>query len=128
MVVCSNAVTERGCEWERVFMIHLYTIQALVLSLPDLFEYFFVFVFAWIVYLRQTKNVVVVFSHVGREQKRPLLKVGALSEGPELVFEYSFEEGNICKYHIGNIKHQSGVIVRTQELVLRTKPVKLQGI
>ena len=86
-------------------MIHLYTIQALVMSLPGLFEYFFVLVFALIVYLRQTKNVVVVFSHVGREQKRPLLKVGALSEGPELVFEYSFEEGNICKYHIGNIKY-----------------------
>ena len=102
-------------------MIHLYTIQALVMSLPGLFEYFFVFGFAGIVYLRQTKNVVVVFSHVGREQKRPLLKVGALSEGPELVFEYSFEEGNICKYHIlGNIKYKSGVIVRTQELVFRT--------
>ena len=115
MVVCSNAVTERGCEWERVFTIHLCTIQALVMSLniilylflqktcindtfvyntssclvfAGLFEYFFVFVFAGIVYLRQTKNVVVVFSHVGREQKRPLLKVGALSEGPELIFEY----------------------------------------
>ena len=108
-------------------MIH-FVYKAHVMCLSSVFEYFFVFVFALIVYLRQTKNVVVVFSHVGREQKRPLLKVGALSEGPELVFEYSFEEGNICKYHIGNIKHQSGVIVRTQELVLRTKPAKLQGI
>ena len=107
----------------------MYTIQALGLSLPDFFEYFFVFVFARVVYLRQTKNVAVVFSHVGREQKRPLLKVGALSEGPELVFEYSFEEGNICKYHIlGNIKYKSGVIVRAQELVFRLKPVNLHGI
>ena len=56
------------------------------------------------------------------------VKVTSLSEGPELIFEYSFDEGNICKYHIGNIKHQSGVIVRTQELVFRTKPVNIQGI
>ena len=46
MVVCSNAVTERGCEWERVFMIHLYTIQALAMSLSGLFECYFLFVFA----------------------------------------------------------------------------------
>ena len=76
-------------------MIH-FVYKAHVMCLSSVFEYFFVFVFAGIVYLRQTKNVVVVFSHVGREQKRPLLKVGALSEGPELVFEYSFEEGNIA--------------------------------
>ena len=50
MVICSSAVTERGCEWERVFMIHLYTIQALVLSFSDLFEFFFVFVFAKTIY------------------------------------------------------------------------------
>ena len=124
-VMCLSTVFENFF----VFVLHgSFIHDTFVMCLSSVFKHFFVFVFAGIVYLRQTKNVVVVFSHVGREQKRPLLKVGALSEGPELVFEYSFEEGNFCKYHIGNIKHQSGVIVRTQELVLRTKPVKLQGI
>ena len=79
-------------------MIH-FVYKAHVMCLSSVFEYFFVFVFAGIVYLRQTKNVVVVFSHVGREQKRPLLKVGALSEGPELVFEY-LTQVNICEYQI----------------------------